>query len=140
MADLRRTLPRHPHPTPPEARPILRALAADYPGALRELDSLPTEEIDRRVEALLAPAEPPWVAAMADYHDLLRLGIAIRMQGLPDAVAASPVVGLDDVALARLAHPKRRLLSVVMSLLVQRHQSTVEALRAQILPPRPERI
>ena len=137
MAALRRTLPPHPHPTPVEAHPILRALAADYPGALRELDSLPTDEIDRRVAELEGTAEPSWAAPMSDYHDLLKLGIAIRMLGLDAAVAGSPVVGLDEVALARLSHPKRRLLSVVMSLLVHRHGSSVEALRQQILPPRP---
>jgi len=61
-----------------DPRPRMAALAATYPGALREIDELPLGEIERRIEhlsRLLAPGPPspePWVALSWRYHALLR--------------------------------------------------------------------
>jgi hypothetical protein len=60
------------------ARAALRAFAAEWPGALKELDTLPTAEIERRVRACRDGSDEPWLAWMARYHALMRAALAIR--------------------------------------------------------------
>jgi hypothetical protein len=60
-----------------EVRPRMAALAARFPGALREIDDLELREIRRRAEMLGAvlrrEAEvEPWMRAMARFHALAR--------------------------------------------------------------------
>ena len=59
-------------------RAALRAFAAEWPGALKELDTLPTEEIERRAAACAAGVDEPWMAWSARYHELMRAALAIR--------------------------------------------------------------
>lgn len=48
----------------------LRTLAAEFPGALRELDELPTAELERRVEELSGDAElRPELVAIGLFHE-----------------------------------------------------------------------
>jgi hypothetical protein len=65
---------------PPDLRARLRALAAGFPGALRELDRLPRETIVARLEALdrSAAGAPlaPWMLAMDLVHARLRDALA----------------------------------------------------------------
>lgn len=65
----------------PRAR--MRALAARFPGALREIDELPLAVIDARIEELeriidgeIAP--PRWARAMVDYHAWMRAALGVR--------------------------------------------------------------
>jgi hypothetical protein len=70
-------LRRSPSSEPPVIE--LRALASEFPGALRELDALPEEEIERRLSLLEATepgAEAPWMVAMHWFH--LELGALLR--------------------------------------------------------------
>ncbi|MBN8610967.1 MAG: hypothetical protein J0L92_10310 [Deltaproteobacteria bacterium] len=67
---------------PPDVRQRLRALAARFPGALRELDRLPREAIVEKL-AQLARAEgaaslAPWMIAIDRYHRWLRVGLRRR--------------------------------------------------------------
>jgi hypothetical protein len=60
-----------------DARKRMAALAARYPGALREIDDLELAEIRRRIEALdavvRAEVEPePWMEAIGLFHALER--------------------------------------------------------------------
>jgi hypothetical protein len=67
-------------------RDELRALAAEFPGCLRELDTLGAAELERRAAACAAaetaggpmPADEPWMAWIADYHALMRQALARR--------------------------------------------------------------
>jgi hypothetical protein len=75
LGELRR---RHDAQPPPELRPLAR----EFPGALRELDALPLDEIDRRslsVELALrgGPTEAllEWVS---QYHALMRAALMIK--------------------------------------------------------------
>ena len=75
LGELRR---RHDEQPPAELGPLAR----EFPGALRELDALPLEEIDRRsisVEQALGggPTEAllEWISA---YHTLMRAVLAIK--------------------------------------------------------------
>lgn len=65
-------------------RPVLRALAREFPGALRELDTLELHEIDRRAEALESAAQAgpsePWMAWLAAYHALLRAALFVKLR------------------------------------------------------------
>ena len=63
-------------------RDELRALAAEFPGALRELDTLGPAELARRAAACAAAAaggpREPWMAWIAAYHDLVAETLAAR--------------------------------------------------------------
>jgi len=79
----------------------LRALAAEFPGCLRELDTLGLVELERRARAteataLGAPAEP-WMDWIDGYHALMRAALALRH---PERGRAA---GADSRALAALA-------------------------------------
>lgn len=61
----------------PDPRPRLRALAARFPGALRELDALPLEEIDARLAALRevvggGAREAEWMTVACAFHEAMR--------------------------------------------------------------------
>lgn len=75
LGELRR---RHDEQPPPELRP----LAQEFPGALRELDALPLEEIDRRFGSVdLALRGGPTEALLEwvnRYHALMRAALAIK--------------------------------------------------------------
>ncbi len=66
--------------------PRLRALAAEFPGALRELDDLHPDELTRRIAHLRAVVEgahaEPWVALVARYHALLVEALGRRRDGV----------------------------------------------------------
>jgi superfamily II DNA helicase RecQ len=61
-----------------ETKQALQALAKEFPGALRELDAMPYQEIQRRIAHLqLLQTDPSalpqqWVLPMMRYHQLLR--------------------------------------------------------------------
>jgi hypothetical protein len=62
----------------PGARDCLRALAAEFPGALRELDALPLEALCARRAALDDVPPAPWVAWIAGYHGLMRVTLGLK--------------------------------------------------------------
>lgn len=61
---------------------VLRALANEFPGALRELDCLPLDALDERLNAVSAAAEghpaAPWMDWMLSYHRRMRLALAAK--------------------------------------------------------------
>ena len=64
-------------------RTVLRALAREFPGALRELDTVSLDELDRKARALSETArgrsEPePWMTWMAAYHATMRAALLVR--------------------------------------------------------------
>lgn len=64
-------------------RAVLRALAAEFPGALRELDNLPERALEERAAALEEAARDPacalpWMLPLAAYHALARAALSIR--------------------------------------------------------------
>ena len=93
------------------ARAELRAIARRWPGALRELDSLATDELERRAAACRAADVADWIGWMARYHELMRAALAIRRgeaAGAVDAAFATAVARpqhgrLNVVVFAQLA-------------------------------------
>jgi sarcosine oxidase gamma subunit len=120
MAELRAA---HITDEKPEDRARLRALAREFPGALRELDSLAADEIDRRALALeqaaagLAPEA--WMVWMCHYHALMRAALLLRARpsvspaGLAE-IAAETGAPVDDAFAAQVARPPHgRLMAAV---------------------------
>jgi len=63
--------------TESDPRPALAALAAEFPGALRELDQLPLSDLEARIAALRSVVRGeegpgPWMAVQARFHHLMR--------------------------------------------------------------------
>src|SRR5437764_2833212 len=86
LVELRHRLPkaaeRERRPSDPGERRGLRELAHAFPGALRELERLPTAELESRLAAVVAaqagaPPEP-WMAWIHAYHALMRVALALR--------------------------------------------------------------
>jgi len=65
----------------PATRAELRALAAEFPGCLRELDTLGATELTRRQQACAAGAHEPWMDWIAAYHAHIRAALAARAGG-----------------------------------------------------------
>jgi hypothetical protein len=124
-------------------RETLRALAAEYPGCLRELDTLGLPELMRRARAAEAaaqggagPGEPepqpqpepqPWLAWIWGYHRLMKATLqvkrAVGRTGLPEGEErrrlleeATRQVGwpLDDDFLDEVAHPPQGRIGVLV--------------------------
>lgn len=85
-----------------DARVALRAFAAEWPGALKELDTLPTDEIERRARACADGDAEPWMAWSLRYHELMRAALAIRRGDEATAVDASGAAGARAAAHARV--------------------------------------
>ncbi len=80
-------------------RARLQALARAFPGALRELDLLALDEIERRAHALEADGpDEAWMEWVSAYHAALRAALDAREPRGSDAGA-----GLRDRAIARVA-------------------------------------
>ena len=69
---------------PEDPRRALRALASQFPGALRELDGLPLDVIQGRIAALAAAeaaggaAPAPWMVAIDRFHVLTRGALCVK--------------------------------------------------------------
>jgi hypothetical protein len=106
---------RHSLTGPPDAatRAQLKQLARDFPGALRELDTLPTDEIERRLAALAGGSDEPWVRWMARFHTLMKAALHIKVRdGEPAQLAAD--AGVDEAFARAVKSPSHGRLMVVV--------------------------
>jgi hypothetical protein len=108
MARLRAELPAD---APPDAaaRGKMKQLAREFPGALRELDSLATDEIEARLRALEGAADEPWMRWMCRYHTLMRAALQLRAHGGDPAAA-----GVDEAFARAVAAPLHGRLMVAV--------------------------
>lgn len=116
----------------------MRALAAEFPGALRELDLLGLAELERRVACLASEAidldRQKWIAWIATYHALMRLALALRGPTPPTAL---PVSFADDSFLRDVHRPPGgRLSAAVLQALARRFHQPAEEIQAVLFPPR----
>jgi hypothetical protein len=114
----------------------LRALAAEFPGCLRELDTLGLPELERRAracEAAAAAGAPPepWLAWICGYHELMRAALALRD---PARAASVPV----DAAFAAAVRspPHGRLGVLVLRTLAARFDVPAATISSALFPPR----
>lgn len=136
---------------PPSAEPpteAMRALAARWPGALRELDRLPIEALEARLAALAAadPEAPPrWVLRDDAWHRTMAAALRARalLRGArhPDparceAIAKALDPDAPDPAFvsAVAAPPAGRLGWVVAAALAPRFGVSPEALWQEVAP------
>lgn len=68
---------------PVDPRPRMRALAARHPGALREIDELPMDEIEERIAVLEAGEQPSWAVTLIAYHGWMRVALGIKRAHRP---------------------------------------------------------
>lgn len=98
----------------PNPRTEMRALAAEFPGALRELDTLPLAEIEERILAITTAVDrhatggdpdlahvPRWMHAIVLFHRLARGELALRRDGRTEQ--GEPRGRLMDAVYAQLA-------------------------------------
>jgi hypothetical protein len=116
----------------PAARDELRALAAEFPGCLRELDTLGGEELSRRAAAVVAAAaggpREAWMDWIAGYHALMAEALAARARG---------AAGEDDaLGRAALDPPEGRLNVVVLRALGARFGVPPATIAATLFPLR----
>jgi hypothetical protein len=108
---------------PAATREELRALAAEFPGCLRELDTLGTAEIGRRAAACAAAAaggeSEPWMAWIAAYHELVADVLAARARSQ-----------------RRPAATRERLNVTVLRALAARFQVPAPTIAAELFPVR----
>jgi hypothetical protein len=79
---------------PAATRAELRALAAEFPGALRELDTLGAAELARRADACAAALaggiQEPWMAWIDGFHTpVIVRQVAAAFAASPELVAAT---------------------------------------------------
>jgi hypothetical protein len=119
----------------PATRDELRALAAEVPGCLRELDTLGHEELARRAAAAADAAaggvREPWMDWIASYHGLMTEALAARAAG-----ATRDGAGDDDFAQAALSPPEGRLNVVVLRALAARFGVAATTIAETLFPVR----
>ncbi len=140
-------------------KPAMRALAAQFPGALREIDELPRGEIDRRIAALDGAIDDvarvaPWMIAIARYHGWWRFALRLRsatleMRTVERArrwcsmqISSAPDEPdprrLDDALLERLVRPPDgRLHRVITAHLALELEKSEDEIEGWLTTPRP---
>ncbi len=132
---------------------VLRALAAEFPGALRELDVLDGDTLTARAEgtarALEDPARvEPWMHWMVAFHRTLAAALALRRaMGTRRAVTASRMAALvaratevahhpmDEAFVRAVARPEGgRLVGAVYAQLAARFAVDEGTLRGVLVP------
>jgi hypothetical protein len=93
-----------------DPRAAMAALAAEFPGALREADELPMAELLRRVRELEAAldsgAEPaPWMTAIARFHALTRGALSAKRWLAGRKEVDEALVGAFEEGTGALLHP-----------------------------------
>jgi len=120
----------------PATRDELRALAAEFPGCLRELDTLGPAELHRRTSACAAvaagAAPEPWMAWIDGYHTLMRRALDARGARLRGEL---PHAG-DDFAQAVLTPPGGRMGVVILRALALRFGIPAATIAATLFPVR----
>lgn len=115
----------------PAARDELRALAAEFPGSLRELDTLGDAELRRRAGACAAAVSggdaEPWMAWIDRFHQLMRRALAARASGGD---------GDDDFERAVLSPPEGRMLPLVLAEVSREFDCPADQVAATLFPSR----
>lgn len=123
------------------ARDVLRALAEEFPGALRELDTLPLAELEGRAAALEASGSEPWMRWLAAVHAWSRAALWLKAHP-GDLAGASARAGraVDSAFAAAVARPpRRRLVRAVLERVAADFGADPDAIEARLFPPHPSR-
>ena len=112
-----------------EARAALREFARQWPGALKELDTLATDEIERRARACADGEAEAWMAWSLRYHELMRAALAIRR--------GEAAEGANDLFVRAVKRPRHgRLNVVVFAELAREFEVAAREIWDTLFPPR----
>lgn len=130
----------------------MRALAARFPGALREIDELPLETIDGRIaaldRALAGEPVPDWARYLAEYHAWMRAALRVRRAAgkerdrarALDAIRGDPSEGELTLAIDDLLKPPAgRLTRWVLTRIAEREGRSIREIEREAFPPSPRR-
>lgn len=126
----------------------LRALAEEFPGALHEIDRLPTELLDARAEATARALDDeaafaPWMRRVAAWHGLLAASLRAKREGarredpavLARALtAASGVAVGEDFARALASPAGGRIVPLVIRAVAAHLAEEESVVRASLFP------
>ena len=148
----------HGSPDEPDPRAAMARLAQEFPGALREVDALPLDEILARLDALGRVADEGaspavWMIASARYHALTRGALCAKswLAGRKDVTDATREAFTREAAslcwgddarewtrdLARIAEPPRgRVTDLVFARIAAELAVSEDEARALVFPPR----
>jgi hypothetical protein len=137
------------------ARAELLALAREFPGSLRELDTVPLDEIDRRVQVLTEAAQgvaaaEAWMIWMCAYHSTMRAALFVKARlarfpalsddlsrALAEKAAAHLGQPIDEAFVRAVASPPRgRLNALVFDRLAQEFGVASELIWQTLFPSR----
>ena len=118
---------------PPATRGELRELASEFPGCLRELDTLGPDELARRATVVAAAAAgrtapEPWMHWIAAYHQAMRRALMARAPGAGGEAQVSKA--------GRTAGPEGRLNVTILRELASRFGVPAEAIANTLFPVR----
>lgn len=141
----------------PDPRPAMASLAEEYPGSLREIDTLPLDVIAARIDALRSverhPSRAePWMVAQITFHRFARGALATKRwlagrKSITPALRAAftrATATLPQGADARLfagdletiaTPPRGRLMDVVHARVAQTLDITAAEARALVFGP-----
>jgi hypothetical protein len=115
----------------------LRALAAEFPGCLRELDTLGLPELERRAHACAdADIDEPWIAWISAYHALMRAAFAVRAPERAGAASSAAEAADEAFVAAVLAPPEGRIGVVVLRALAKRFGVPAATIATTLFPAR----
>jgi len=150
LGELRRA---HARGMPQAETRALRALARAFPGALNELDTMETAEIDQRAADLRVACETgevaPWMTFVYAFHTALREALRLKRAGAflePPAASYTTAtlqarlgLPIDDAFLDAIRSPARgRLVPVVIDAVARWTGSTPDEV-GRVLRPRRRR-
>jgi hypothetical protein len=121
---------------------VLRSLAREFPGCLRELDTLGPAELARRAArveeaAMAGAATEPWMSWIARYHSLMRAALAIRGAGGSAAENPCDRASVDAAFVADvMAPPDGRVGIVVLRRLARDFGVPAREIAAALFPVR----
>jgi hypothetical protein len=131
-----------------DPRERMAALAARFPGALREIDTLPLDEIERRIEALKQAERDPshaskWMLAQHRFHTLTRDALTKRafrnpagsegaQSPLAEARGASATSAEGELEGAALERERQKLMARVYATLAKELATTPHEAKALV--------
>jgi hypothetical protein len=135
----------------PDPRPAMASLAAAFPGALRELDALAFEEIERRIgetDDALATGRPlRWMIAQLAFHRLCRGALAtkrwvssrtvVTREDFLDADLGEEAAVFVDALEAIASPPRGRLLDLVHARVADDLSISIDEARRLVLDSNP---
>jgi hypothetical protein len=120
-------------------REAMKALAAEFPGSLRELDESTAGELRDRREALARGERSPWMDAAVLFHWALREALQLRRGSLREPSYWQAPFVTRELRAQVLAPPTGRVLDVVWTAVAIELGLTPRAAELLVYPKAPPR-